>query len=198
MALSLADAHFTGLDGGRTAGAPAHRSRRGRPAALCLDKEIFPVNLHPLTLTLTLTPTPTAAGRSLETERPWRTNRSRPARPVAVRALWVAVLCLASGVLPALGQVEPPLSYADSDPGKLGYMQGFPPLPDRVVGYPASNYFSFPRLRWSFCHLREMQATRRIGRGLGPVSSLPERLDPAIDAVTFTPLGGAEIGRAHV
>ena len=34
-----------------------------------------------------------------------------------------------------------------------------------------------------------MQATRRVGRGLGPRSVLPEALDVNIDALTFSPLG---------
>ena len=66
---------------------------------------------------------------------------------------------------------------------------GFPAPADKVIAYPSSNYFSFPRLRWTFCHFREMQATRRVGRGLGPRSVLPEALDENIDGLTFTPLG---------
>ena len=71
-------------------------------------------------------------------------------------------------------------------------MQGFPPPDDRIIGYPASDYFSFPRLRWTFCHFREIQATKRVGRGMGPVSPLAEALDPAIDELTFTPIGATE------
>ena len=60
-------------------------------------------------------------------------------------------------------------------------MQGFPPPDERIIGYPASDYFSFPKLRWTFCHFREIQATKRVGRGIGPVSPFAEALDPAID-----------------
>jgi hypothetical protein len=63
------------------------------------------------------------------------------------------------------------------------------PPNDRIIGYPASDYFSFPKLRWTFCHFREIQATKRVGRGLGPVSPFEEALDPAIEDVTFTPIG---------
>ena len=78
----------------------------------------------------------------------------------------------------------------ESDPNTMGWMKGFPPSDDRVIGHPASDYFSFPRLRWTFCHFREIQATRRVARGRGPVSPLPESLDSAIDDLTFTPIGG--------
>ena len=100
-------------------------------------------------------------------------------------------LCLAlalsvSGVMPSQGQV---LDAPASDPNEMGWMQGFPPPSDRIIAYPASDYFSFPKLRWTFCHFREIQATRRVGRGLGPISRFSEALDPVIDTVTFTPIG---------
>ena len=78
----------------------------------------------------------------------------------------------------------------ESDPNAMGWMKGFPPSDDRVIGHPASDYFSFPKLRWTFCHFREIQATRRVARGRGPISPLLESLDPAIDGLTFTPIGG--------
>ena len=57
-----------------------------------------------------------------------------------------------------------------------------------MIGHPASDYFSFPKLRWTFCHFREIQATRRVARGRGAVS--PARvIGPAIDGLTFTPIG---------
>ena len=88
----------------------------------------------------------------------------------------------------AVAKAEP-LDAAASDPNTMSWMQGFPPPDDRIIGYPASDYFSFPKLRWTFCHFREIQATKRVGRGMGPVSPLAEALDPAIDDVTFTPIG---------
>ena len=84
------------------------------------------------------------------------------------------------------------LDAAASDPNTMGWMQGFPPPEDRIIGYPASDYFSFPKLRWTFCHFREIQATKHVGRGVGPISPFSEALDPAIDDVTFTPIGSDE------
>ena len=82
-----------------------------------------------------------------------------------------------------------PLSAAESDPRVLGWMQGFPPPPDKLIMQPSSNYFSFPKLRWSVCHIRELMPTKVVSRGLGEhpsiqldvmdwrVSSNPEGLD---------------------
>ncbi len=84
---------------------------------------------------------------------------------------------------------QQPLTDAQSDPRAMGWMQGFPPPVEKIVAYPASNYFSFPRLRWSFCHLPQMQASRRISRGVGNPSELPQALDSGIDQVSFLPLG---------
>lgn len=87
-----------------------------------------------------------------------------------------------------------PLSAQESDPRVLGWMEGFPPPEDKIITQPDSVYFSFPRLRWSVCHLREFLPTEEISRGLdAPVPlTYPSPSDFAdmrakIDAVTFTP-----------
>ncbi|WP_240484598.1 serine hydrolase domain-containing protein [Pseudoponticoccus marisrubri] len=106
-------------------------------------------------------------------------------------------MTLASGST-ALAQTAP-LSAEDSDPNVMGWMQGFPPPPDRMITQPDSVYFSFPRLRWSFCHLREFLPTEEISRGLGAPIPL-DYVAPAefadlrqqIDAVTFTPQNSDE------
>ena len=41
------------------------------------------------------------------------------------------------------------LTAEESDPRVLGWMQGFPPPPDKLIVQPDSNYFSFPKLRWT-------------------------------------------------
>jgi CubicO group peptidase (beta-lactamase class C family) len=69
-------------------------------------------------------------------------------------------------------------------------MQGFPPPVEKRVMQPDSNFFSFPKLRWTVCHIRELMPTAGISRGLGAPVPLDYALDDGIDAVTFTPLGG--------
>ena len=80
----------------------------------------------------------------------------------------------------------------DSDPASLGWMVGFPPPPDRIIGQPDSNYFSFPKLRWTVCHFRELLPTKQVSRGLGAPATLPRTHDTGIDDVSFVPLGGDE------
>jgi hypothetical protein len=99
-----------------------------------------------------------------------------------------ALLSLVALLLSGQGSAQT-LDARASDPDVMGWMQGFPPPPERVIAPPASSFLSFPRLRWTFCHLREMQASRRVARGLGPASALPVATDAAIDEVSFTPLG---------
>ena len=79
---------------------------------------------------------------------------------------------------------------AASDPNTLGLMQGFPPAPDKRVMQPDSNFFSFPKLRWTVCHIRELMPTKQVSRGLGAPVPLEYALDDGIDSVIFTPMGG--------
>ena len=98
----------------------------------------------------------------------------------------------ATAILPAptaFAQASPPLSAVESDPGALGWMQGFPPPPEKVIGQPDSNYFSFPKMRWTVCHFRELLPTKEVSRGLGAPVPLERELDEQIDDVTFRPLG---------
>ena len=85
------------------------------------------------------------------------------------------------------------LSAAESDPKALGWMQGFPPPPDKLIMQPDSNFFSFPRLRWTVCHFRELLPTEQVSRGIGAPVPLEYDLDEAaIDALTFRPPDGRE------
>ena len=114
-----------------------------------------------------------------------------------------AVLAVGSlavtAVTPAGAQQSPPLTAQESDPKVMGWMQGSPPPPDKIITQPDSVYFSFPRLRWSVCHLREFLPTEEISRGIGAPKSLTY-LPPAsfaderqkIDALTFMPMNGSE------
>ena len=87
------------------------------------------------------------------------------------------------------------LSAKESDPRVMGWMQGFPPPPDKLITQPDSNYFSFPKLRWSVCHLREFLPTEQISRGIGapiPLDYLPPNefadMRQIIDSLTFVPM----------
>lgn len=84
-----------------------------------------------------------------------------------------------------------PLSAADSDPVKLGWMQGAPPAAEKQVRYDDASMWGFPRTRWSFSHWRELVPTTAIRRG--PAADLLPRAERTdIDAITFTPIGGGK------
>ena len=107
------------------------------------------------------------------------------------RCVYLAAVVMS--LLSAPSALTQPSDAIASDPRNMGWMQGFPPQPDKVIGQPSSDYFSFPKLRWTFCHFRQLQATRGVSRGLDPISALPVSLDPTIDSVTFTPIGANEL-----
>lgn len=86
-------------------------------------------------------------------------------------------------------QQAAPLSASDSDPGKLGWMVGSPPPEDKIIRVDG-DYFNFPKLRWTVCHFRQLMPTVGVSRGLGNPIPLARKIDSAIDALTFTPLGG--------
>ncbi len=93
----------------------------------------------------------------------------------------------------AVGQPGEPLNAEESDPNQLGWMQGFPPPADKLIMQPDSNYFSFPKLRWTVCHIREMLPTEGVSRGIGAPMPLEYDLDEAaIDAIAFRPIGSDE------
>lgn len=75
-----------------------------------------------------------------------------------------------------------------SDPKKMGWMQGFPPLAEKTVSALDGSFFQFPALRYSVCHMREFLPTVNV-----PASTIPMELSESIDnhigQLTFTPLG---------
>lgn len=112
-------------------------------------------------------------------------------------------ICVLPFVLPAVlvGWAPPAASQGlnsdvltaeESDPNRLGWMQGFPPASERVIGQPDANYFSFPKMRWTVCHFRELLPTKQVSRGLAAPVPLTYALDDAINDVMFTPLDGGE------
>ena len=81
----------------------------------------------------------------------------RPGHESAGQTRTLKVLCVGA-VLPLIlvastvqVAAAEPLDAVASDPKQLEWMIGFPPPADKVIAYPSSNYFSFPRLRWTFC-----------------------------------------------
>lgn len=92
----------------------------------------------------------------------------------------------------AAAQPDTPLSAENSDPKRMGWMTGFPPPPEKLIMQPESDFFSFPKLRWTVCHIRELMPTKLVSRGIGPPVPLKYAIDDGIDAVNFRPLGGGK------
>ena len=73
---------------------------------------------------------------------------------------------------------EPPKTARE-----LGLMQGFPTPSDKRVSI--QNFMQAPQNRWSFQHIRELQPTRDVYRGVGPASRLESQMID-LDALEFT------------
>ena len=81
---------------------------------------------------------------------------------------------------------QAPLSPAESDPARLGWMQGAVVPGDKLIRFSDGNALAFPRNRWSFAHFREIFPTARVSRGAGPVARLPVALRPDLANLTIT------------
>ena len=92
-----------------------------------------------------------------------------------------------------VAQIQQPtsviLSSAETDPVKMGWMQGSPPPLDKVIKFEDGSFSRFPQTRWSFSHYRELFPTARVTRGPGAIAPLPRVMRRDLDAVAFTPLG---------
>lgn len=116
---------------------------------------------------------------------PFKSKVSSKVRSVR-RALLFAGLLLTCAAAQAQ---QAPSSPGDSDPVKLGWMEGSPPPPDKRILFRDGSFYQFPKTRWSFAHYQQLMPTAPIARGKGPVSVLPLALRPDLDAVTFAPIG---------
>lgn len=92
----------------------------------------------------------------------------------------------------ALAQEAITMTAQQSDPQHLRWMEGSPPPADKIIRLTDPDYFSFPKLRWTVCHFRDLMPTVNVSRGIGAPAIMQQKLDPAIDALTFVPLGGSQ------
>ena len=71
----------------------------------------------------------------------------------------------------------------------LGWMQGFPPAPDKLITFDNPLGGAYPRNRWTFSHVRETVPTVNVWRGSGAASPLPTA-PRDLDGIAFTALDG--------
>ncbi|CCV10458.1 serine hydrolase [Mesorhizobium sp. STM 4661] len=78
-----------------------------------------------------------------------------------------------------------------SDPRELGWMHGAPPPADKRITFESDCFRTFPQIRWSLSHMRELTATVNVWRGPGAPSHF-QRQDRTneIDALAFTDANG--------
>ena len=92
------------------------------------------------------------------------------------RIAWLEIILLLCGARALAEDVFEPPKTAEA----FGLMQGFPPPADKQI--TSRNFMEAPQNRWSLQHIRELQPTREIYRGSGPVSRLGSEPRP-LDAV---------------
>ncbi|WP_306349776.1 serine hydrolase domain-containing protein [Flavobacterium sp. '19STA2R22 D10 B1'] len=81
------------------------------------------------------------------------------------------------------------LSAEESDPIKMGWMQGSPPPDNRILRFEDGSFFDFPGMRWSVAHMRQFMPTVTVSKGLNSAAPLSTNLNVQIDNITFTPIG---------
>ena len=79
-----------------------------------------------------------------------------------------------------------------SEPSNFGWMQGFPPAPEKRLSAADGSFFKFPALRYGVVHMREFLPTVNVPRGNTQISRLDYQLDEVIDNITFIPTNAAE------
>jgi CubicO group peptidase (beta-lactamase class C family) len=73
----------------------------------------------------------------------------------------------------ATASSQQPAIATETDPQTLGWMQGFPPPPDKTITFQNGSFRSFPELRWAWSNIRQLVPTVNVWRGAGPASVLP-------------------------
>jgi CubicO group peptidase (beta-lactamase class C family) len=68
---------------------------------------------------------------------------------------------------------QQPATATSTDPETLGWMQGFPPPPDKLITFHNGSFRNFPELRWAWSNIRQLVPTVNVWRGAGPASVLP-------------------------
>ena len=81
------------------------------------------------------------------------------------------------------------LNAFDSDPIRLGWMQGSPPAADKLIRHADGDYSSFPKSRWSMSNFRQLMPSTQVARGMLAPSHLSSASRTDLDSVTFQEIG---------
>jgi CubicO group peptidase (beta-lactamase class C family) len=77
----------------------------------------------------------------------------------------------------------------DTDPIRMGWMQGSPPPADKLIQFASGDYLSFPKSRWSLSNVRQLLPSTQIARGNAAPSPLPAAHRTDLDAIAFKTIG---------
>ena len=85
-------------------------------------------------------------------------------------------------------------SAAESDPAKLGIMQGTPPSDDKIISFVDLDAVQFPQMRYTFTNVREFLPTKNIASAKKDLHYFEQKLDTDnIDKLTFTPMYSRDV-----
>ncbi len=105
----------------------------------------------------------------------------------------VCFLATTAAVTQASARETLPADTTATDPAVTGYMQGFPPPPERRISARDGSFFRFPALRYSVVHMRGFLPSVNVARNNAvPLTRFERAIDDGIDTVTFLPAGGTE------
>ena len=114
-------------------------------------------------------------------------GRGTPVRHLTGLALALtAVAAMAQPVAPGFPDARA------SDPAALGWMQGFPPPPDKIIRFADDSFAAFPQRRWAFSNIRQLVPTRAVSRGLAAPVPLPRAERADLDSVRFQVMGSGQ------
>jgi CubicO group peptidase (beta-lactamase class C family) len=77
----------------------------------------------------------------------------------------------------------------DTDPVRLGWMQGSPPPADKLIRHADGDYGSFPKSRWSMSNFRQLMPSTQVAHGIGSASQMQSASRTDLDSVTFQEIG---------
>lgn len=80
------------------------------------------------------------------------------------------------------------LDGVTSDPVRMGWMAGAPPLPEKRILGARADHMRFPMIRWSYSNMRSFCPTVRVAAN-GEGAPFPRALRSDLGGVRFTPLG---------
>ena len=80
----------------------------------------------------------------------------------------------------------------ETDPHKMGWMQGFPPEKEKTLHASNGSFFAFPALRYSVNHMREFFPTRNVPASQTKKYKIKSKIDKNIEDIIFIPWNKSE------